>query len=588
MPNERVDRRLAAIVSADVAGYTRLMGTDETGTLDALRAHRAALIDPAIAEHGGRIVKTMGDGLLVEFPSVVEAVQCAIEVQLGMVARNRDEPEDRRIAFRVGVNIGDIIIDGEDILGDGVNLAARLQELSEPGGVCISSRVYDDIRDRLETSFEDGGPRQVKNVARPVHVWRWQPTAGVARAATPSGRRPPSVPDKPSIAVLPFQNMSGDPAQEIFADGLVEDIITTLSKISDLFVIARNSSFAYKGTSPDIRQVARDLGVRNVLEGSVRAAGTRMRITAQLIDAVTGSHLWAERYDRELTDIFELQDEITNEVVTTLHVRLAEGEQVRVRRRQTQDVAAWECYVRGQTHMRRFNRLDNDQARELFQRALDLDPRFGTAWCHLGWVLYNDARFGWCESPSETMEQAATTVEHGLSLDGDQPDAYPTLGMIRLLQRRYDDAEAACARALELGHNSGDCCGLVAMILNYLGDPAKASSLIERAMRLSPFFPDWYLGIAAVSHRLLGDVDEAVRLDLERLKRNPDNNFSDFRLAAIYQEMGRHEEAKARMRAALRKNPEWSERQIRISEPYRDEAELERYVGLLRAAGLPE
>jgi adenylate cyclase len=573
-------------MSADVVGYTRLMGEDEAGTHAALKAHRAELVDPTIARYRGRIVKLMGDGALVEFASAVDAVACAAELQRKMAERNADVPEKQRITFRVGVNLGDVIIDGDDLYGDGVNVAARLEGLANPGGIYVSAAVYDQVRDRLELPFEDMGEQELKNIDRPVRVWRW--VDDLSTAGLDGSENPLPLPDKPSIAVLPFDNMSGDPDQEYLADGLAEDIITALSKISEMFVIARNSSFAYKGTSPDIRKVAQALGVRNVLEGSVRRSGNRVRITAQLIDAATGSHLWAERYDRELVDIFDLQDEITSDVVTALQVRLTEGEQARFRRRQTNNIAAWEYYVRGQAHIRRFNRSDNQQARELFERAIELDPKFASAWCHLGWIAYNEARFGWCTSPEKLAEQAAELVERGLALDTDQPDAYPTLGMIRLLQLRYDEAEAACAKALELGQNSGDSCALVAMILNYLGQPERALNLIEKAMRLSPFYPDWYLGIVGVSQRLLGRLGEAAAADLERLARNPDNVVSDFRLAAVYEDMEQHDKAVTHVKQALKKNPEWTVAQVRISEPYRDHEELENYLGLLRFAGMPE
>jgi len=582
-------RRLAAILAADVVGYSRLVGDDEEGTLTRFKALREELIDPAIARHDGRIVKTMGDGVLVEFPSVVDAMRNAVEIQRAVTEREAGLPEERRIAFRVGVNLGDIVIDGDDILGDGVNVAARLEGLAESGGICISAAVFEQVKGKAEIEFEDLGEQRLKNIADPIRAYRVLLDGGQSKTPRAKTEKSPSpaVPGKPSIAVLPFDNMSGDPEQDFLADGLAEDIITALSKLSELFVIARNSSFAYKGQSPDIRQVAEELGVRNVLEGSVRKAGNRVRITAQLIEAVTGHHLWAERYDRDLADIFELQDEITGEVVTALQVQLTEGEQVAIRRRQTKNMAAWESYSRGLTLLRRFNRQANAQARELLERAVDLDPDFAVAWSLLGWTHYNDVRFGWTESAA-ALEKADEFAKRSLSLDDKLPDANAVVGIVALIKRQYEDALLYGERAVELGPNIADCFAMLAMTLVYCNRPEEALGRIERAMRLSPFYPDWCLGIAGMTYRLLGRFDEAIAADKERLVRNPDNIFSDFRLAAIYGQTGRHDEACTHVAQALRKHPHLTLRQIRISEVYRDEAQLEAYLDLLRKAGMPE
>jgi TolB-like protein/class 3 adenylate cyclase len=339
-------RRLAAIVSADVAGYSRLMGRDESGTLAALKAVRQEVVDPTIAMHGGRIVKTTGDGLLLEFPSVVNAVRCVVEVQTAMADRTAEIAEDRRIAFRIGINLGDIIVEGDDIFGDGVNVAARLQEIALPGGICISNRVHDDVRDRLDTAFDDGGTQTLKNIARPVQVWRWHPGTAVSPPPATANSALP-LPDKPSIAVLPFQNMSGDPEQEYFADGVVEDIITALSRFKALFVIARNSSFTYKGRSPDIRQVGRELGVRYVLEGSVRRAGGRVRVTGQLIEAESGTHIWADRFEGAIEDVFDLQDEVATSVVGAIAPQLERAEEKRARQKPTEQLRSYDLYLKG-------------------------------------------------------------------------------------------------------------------------------------------------------------------------------------------------------------------------------------------------
>ncbi|HMD63449.1 MAG TPA: adenylate/guanylate cyclase domain-containing protein [Stellaceae bacterium] len=375
---QHANRRLAAIVSADVAGYSRLMGADEEGTLGRLKTLRAELIDPKIAEHGGRIVKTTGDGLLLEFSSVVGAERCVVEVQTAMALRNADLPQDRRIEFRIGVNLGDIIIDGDDIFGDGVNVAARLQESAKPVGICVSSRVHDDVRDRLDLGFDDGGEQSLKNIARPVRIWQWNAGATSTAAPDPAGRALP-LPEKPSIAVLPFANMSGDPEQEYFADGIAEDVITLLSKSRALFVIARNSSFTYKGRAVDVKQVGRELGVRYVLEGSVRKAGNRVRVTGQLIEAAIGGHLWAERYDRDLADIFAVQDEITASVSAAILPTMERSERERAARKPPDSLDAWECYHRGMWHFAKIEAGETALAQDFFERAIALDPGFAAA-----------------------------------------------------------------------------------------------------------------------------------------------------------------------------------------------------------------
>ncbi len=589
MSEERPTRKLAAIVAADVVGYSRLMGEDEAGTLSALKARRERLIEPKIAEHKGRIVKLMGDGLLAEFASVVEAVQCAVEIQERQVEENAAEPANRRIEFRVGINLGDVIVDGDDLYGDGVNVAARLEGLAEPGGICIAESVHTAIENKLSLRYDFMGEQQVKNITRPVRAYRvWRSASAAQTEHAAESRREVKATDKPSVAVLPFENMSTDEEQQFFADGITEDIITSLSKIGEMFVIARNSVFTYKNRATKVQEVAAELGVRYVVEGSVRRAGNRVRITAQLIDAQSGHHLWAERYDRELADIFDLQDEITQEIVTALQVELTEGEQARLRRRQTNDIGAWERYVRAQTLLRRFNKQDNLAARALLEEALRVDARFAAAWSLLGWTHLNDAKLGWTKSPERSLEEGAKLCEKSLALDDGQPDAHAFLGAIRLHQRRYDEAEAIGRRAIELGPNAADSFGFLAMTMNYTGRPAEAVGLIERAMRFSPFYPDWYLGMLGLSYRLLERYDEAIDIDLMRLERSPQNVFSNFRLAVVYEEIDRHADACTQVAELLRKNPDASLRQIRVSEPYQDERELERFLDALRRAGMPD
>jgi adenylate cyclase len=579
---ERVERRLAAILAADVAGYSRLMAANEEETLAAFKGLCSGIVDPEIAEHHGRIVKTTGDGLLAEFASAVEAVRCAMAIQRRMAEHNDEVPAGRRIEFRIGINVGDIIFKENDIHGDGVNVAARLEGLALPGGICISRTVSDQVATKLSVRLDDLGEQSVKNIPYPVHAYRVQ----VPRQPL-AGRPMPAPPGMPSIAVLPFDNMSSEPEQAHFADGISEDIITSLSKISSLFVIARNSCFAYRGKSPDVRAVARELGVRHVLEGSVRRAGNRIRVTAQLIDGETGAHEWAERYDRSLADIFDLQDEITSEIVNALEVQLTEGEQARIRKRQTVNVAAWECCARGHAHFRALNRDDNARARALLEQAVKLDPNFATAWTLLARTYAAAAKVGWSDV-NESLAKASRIIEKCLALDDTQSDTYTALAAIRVLEGRNTEAVAAAERAVALGPSVADAHGFLGLVLNYVGRPQEAIAQIEHAMRLSPVYPDWCLGMLGVSYRLLKRYDDAIAADKERLRRNPLNAFSDIRLAVVYAELGRMDEARAHVAAALRKNPQYSLRQARLLDPFEDPAEMERYLSALRRAGLPE
>jgi adenylate cyclase len=397
MSGERVERRLAAILAADVAGYSRLMGEDEEGTLAALRAIRRELGDPKIAEHRGRIVKTTGDGFLAEFASVVDAVRCAVEVQHAMIARNEAVPAARRIEFRIGINLGDIIIEDGDIFGDGVNIAARLEALAEPGGICLSAAAHEQVRDRLDIAFHDLGEQQVKNIARPVRTYGIA-VAAPSRAAPPVAA-PPPVPDKPSIAVMPFENLSGDREQEYFAEGMVEEIITALSRIRWLFVIARNSTFTYKGQAVDVKQVGRDLGVRYVLEGSVRKGGNRVRITTQLIEAETGTHLWADRFDGSIEDVFELQDRVATSVAGVIEPALQMAETRRARNRPTNDLTAHDLYLRAYELFLEFSRKSISQAIELLRRAIERDPRYGIALAFAAYYHSMLYQSGWADDP---------------------------------------------------------------------------------------------------------------------------------------------------------------------------------------------
>jgi TolB-like protein/class 3 adenylate cyclase/Tfp pilus assembly protein PilF len=485
-------RRLAAIVSADVAGYSRLIGRDESGTLAALKALRQEVIDPAIASHGGRIVKTMGDGLLLEFPSVVNAVRCAVEVQTTMADRIAGIAEDRRIIFRIGINIGDIIVEGDDIFGDGVNVAARLQEIATPGGICVSSRVHEDVRDRLDTAFDDGGTQTLKNIARPVQVWRWQP--GTAEPPKPAPAPTALLlPDKPSIAVLPFQNMSGDPEQEYFTDGITEDIITELSRFHSLFVIARNSSFSYKGKSPDIRQVGRELGVRYVLEGSIRKSSNRIRVTGQLVDTLTGNHIWAERYDRVLEDIFAVQEEVTQAIVAAIAPQIESTELSKASRRRPDNLSAYEIALRATAHAREaLGRPDQtliERSIREAREALAIDSGSVQALQALSNAHGTSLLLQMAVDREQTLRQATWAATRAIELDSSDALAYSlrALAILRSTQRdRYPDALLDIRRAHQLNPNDVEVLRVLAALETGVGEPEQAIAHAQQALRLNP------------------------------------------------------------------------------------------------------
>ena len=476
----RVERRLAAILAADVVGYSRLIRIDEEGTLDQLRALRAGLIDPTIAEHRGRIVKTTGDGLLVEFASVVDGLRCASEWQRGMAERNAGAPADR-IEFRIGINVGDIAVEDGDIFGDGVNVAARLEGLAEPGGICVSARVQEDAAGRLDLSFDDMGEQALKNIAAAgARLSGTRP--GAAPAASKSTPAAPALalPDKPSIAVLPFKNMSGDAEQEFFADGIAEDMITALSRYPSLFVIARNSSFSFKSRAVDVKQVGRELGVRYVLEGGLRKAGNRVRITAQLAETETGNHVWAERYDRDLADIFAVQDEITQAVTAAIAPAVADAERQLAARKVPASLDAWGAYQRGLWHLGKASSEDDERAKTFFQRAVDLDPMFAGGYIGLAAVL---ARAKGTQSEEEAMARRAVT------LDGGDAEAHARLALALNARGDHQGALAQAEEALALCPNLAAAHGARGVILAYAGRPADGLAALETCIRLDPRAP---------------------------------------------------------------------------------------------------
>ncbi|TMJ44918.1 MAG: adenylate/guanylate cyclase domain-containing protein, partial [Alphaproteobacteria bacterium] len=481
-------------MAADVAGYSRLTGIDEEGTHVQLKDCLRAVFHPSIAEHRGRIVKTTGDGMLAEFGSVVDAVRCALAVQLGMAERNTDLPQEQRIEFRIGINVGDIILDGGDIFGDGVNVASRLEGLAEPGGICLSDDAQRQVRGKLDVAFEDAGEQRLKNIARPVRVFRVRPSGAAANA-----RPVLALPDKPSVAVLPFQNLSGDPEQEYFADGMVEDIITALSRFRNLFVISRNSSFTYKGHAVDVKQVGRELGVRYVLEGSVRKAANRVRITAQLIDAASGTHLWADRFDGALEDIFELQDQVTESVVGAIAPKLEQAEIERARRKPTESLDAYDYYLRAHASIHPWTREGNEEALKLFYRAIELDPGFASAYGMAAWCCFQRKVSGWMQDRGrEIAENAVALSAAGFVL------AY--------VVRDMTAGVPLIDRAVALNPNLAWAWLYSGWARIWLGRPDAAIEHLAHAMRLSPLDPLIADVQAATAHAhfFAGRYDEAA------------------------------------------------------------------------------
>ena len=587
MAEERVERRLAAILAADVAGYSRLMGADEEGTLRALTAHRRELIDPKFAEHRGRIVKTTGDGVLVEFASVVDAVRCAVEIQRGIVERNANIPPDKRIEFRVGINVGDIIIQGGDIFGDGVNIAARLEGIAEPGSICVSRTVRDQIGNRLDISFANLGEQTLKNIAQAVRAFRVE-LAGTP-AASPLLARPGALllPDRPSIAVLAFNNMSGDPEQEYFSDGISEDIITDLSKLSELHVIARNSTFTYKGKPVDVKQVGRELGVRYVLEGSVRKAGNRVRVTGQLIDAVSGTHIWADRFDRDLTDIFAVQDELTQEIISALKVKLTPEQKGRLARKNTIDVEAYNLFLRAREQALLLTKSNNVEARSLLGRAIAINPDFAAAHACVAFTHLNDYIMGQVDVPERSLQTVLEIAERAVSMDEEDPYAHFVFSLTLLWHREHDRALAEVQRCLALAPSSAEGNLGLSSIQYYSGDARGAVDTINAYMRLDPLYREITLYFLAQAQLSLGLFDEAVITLKRRLERNPNSETSYALLASCYGHLGRMAESRAAWAEVMKIAPDFSlERRRRIL-PFRNPDMFEHRLEGMRKAGLP-
>jgi adenylate cyclase len=636
MAEKGFKRKLTAILSADVEGYSRLMGDDEEATVRTLTAYREVLTT-LIQQHNGKVLDSPGDNLLAEFVSVVDGVQCAVAVQKEIKARNGELPENHRMQFRIGINLGDVIEEDERIYGDGVNIAARLEGLAEPGGICISKTAFDHIESKLPYGYDFIGDQTVKNIAKPVGAYRVLLDPRVTVSGKPmdkkfSGKRrmpiitgavtlfvlalavgiwqfyarrstiePASVekmafplPEKPSIAVLPFNNLSGDPTQDYIADGISENIISALSKISEMFVIARNSTFTYKGKPVKVQQVSEELGVRYVLEGSAQKSGNRLRITAQLIDATTGHHLWSEKYDRDMEDLFALQDEITHKIIIELQVKLTEGEQARVSHKSTNNLEAWSYAVRGLKLFERTSKENNAKAMEFFERAVELDPNYVWAWVRLAWTHVMASVPGWSPSPSEHRKKVVEIAEKVSVLGESDSDVHALWGLIYRERKQYELAITEGEKSLILGPTNAQAHVLHSVSMNMVGRFDDAIRLVKKAMRLHPCYPAYYLLWLGGAYRMTGRYEEALTVYNQLLDRSRKGEFpilsAHLCLAETYAAFGKEEEARNHADEVLRINPLFSLKEINkiLSFRYKDPAHLERRLNALRKAGIPE
>ena len=588
MADIRINRKLAAILAADVVGYSRMMGANEAGTLAALKRHRETVFDPAVAAHDGRIVKLIGDGTIVEFGSVVDAVNCALSVQRSGAAFPDATAGQPTIVLRIGINLGDVIIENDDIYGDGVNVAARLEPLAEPGGICVSSIVNESVGNRIEVRFQDGGDVSVKNIDRPIRVWKWHPDKMDAAVNRSNAANPTRNVETSSIAVLPFANMSGDPEQEYFSDGISEDVITDLSKIAGLMVIARNSSFTYKGRSVDIREVGRDLGVRSVLEGSIRRAGNRVRITAQLIDATNGAHLWGDRYDRDLTDVFAVQDDVTRRIVDALKVTLSPAEKARLADSGTPNIDAYDCYLRGREllALNPKNRERFEQSTKLFMRALELDPSYSQAYASLSLAYNLDYQNRWSDDPDNSLQLAKRNAEQAIEKDPNEPFARLVASWAAMFAKDLDHAKSEVDVALSLNPNYSGAYASLGSIHTYSGRPLEAIPALERATRLDPAFRSGHLHFLGMAHLLAGKYETAAALLKERILLVPGTDFSRVLMASALGHLGEVDEARRIWHELNEINPKYSFNEHFGRQPFKREEDVQRIADGLAKAGL--
>ncbi|WP_119458858.1 adenylate/guanylate cyclase domain-containing protein [Rhodospirillaceae bacterium SYSU D60014] len=575
-----MERKLAAILAADVVGYSRLMGDDETGTFAVLKSRRKDIFEPLVARHRGRIVKLMGDGALVEFASAAGAVECAVAMQQRMMDANKDLPAHRRIDLRIGINLGDVIADAGDLFGDGVNIAARLETLAEPGGICVSAKVHEEVARKLDLSFEELGEHELRNIPTPVRVFRIR-LGGEAPRPKPATL---SLPAKPSIVVLPFVNMSGETEQDFFADGLTEDILTELSRFRDLFVISRNSAFKYKGQAISVQQVAKELGVQYVVEGSVRKAGRRVRVTVQLIDAETDRHVWAERYDRQLEDIFAIQDEVTSTIACTLPGRVEAAARDRAARKTPANMAAYECVLAGKVLHHRSTPDDNAEASRLLARALALDPNYAHAHAWMACIFGQAWVHGWCEDRDATWDRVAEELQTALALDDNDSDVHRILAALNVVRGDLDKATYHQERALSLNPNDDLIVVQQGEILTWLGQPEEGIDWIRKAMRLNPYHPERFWNHLGRAYFVARRYSEAV-LAFKRITM-PDHLHHAF-LAASYAQMGDETAAADHVREVLKREPEFTVENYLSTLHYRHDSDLAHHREALLKAGLP-
>ncbi|KUJ73707.1 guanylyl cyclase [Ruegeria marisrubri] len=579
-----MDRRLAAVLAADMVGYSRLMESDEQGTLARLRTHRIELIDPSISRHRGTIIKTTGDGMLVEFASAQDAVACAVEVQTRMCRRNMDVPEDRRIRFRIGVNLGDIIFEDDDIFGSGVNVAARLEQAAGVGEILISSAVHEQVCRRMELQFEDMGNLELKNISQPVQAFRValdMPAPPVAQGETAGGGDTRVV--KPTIAVLPFANMSGDPDQEFFVDGLTEDLLTELSRRHELFVISRNSSFVYKGQAVNVREVAEKLGAQYIVEGSVRKAGNRLRVTVQLIDSHNDAHVWAEKYDRDLDDIFAIQDEITSSVVATLPGRIEASQQEELSRKKPSNLAAYECVLAAKVLHHRSAREDNAEAQKLIDRAIELDPDYAHAHAWRGCIRGQAWAYGWCDDPEKMLEKCVESVTKAAALDDNDADVHRLMAAVEIIRNNLGRARYHQERALSLNPNYDLVVVQMGELLTWSGQPEEGAEWIEKAMRLNPHHPARFWSHLGKAHFCGRHYEQAIE-DFHRLPMLDESQHAF--VAACHGWLGNETEARRHADAIRAANPDFKAEDLLAAMHYGRAEDLQHFRQGLEKAGL--